>query len=229
MNGYIKLHRCLESSFFYNDSEAVHLWIHLLIIANRSEKDVLIGLQKVNVKPGQMITSRKSIAEKTGISESKIERLLKIFERNGQIEQQANSKFRVITVVKWLEYQESEQQANSKRTAKSPPDSKEKIAGSQESLFPEIDVRKKKKESYGEKRMVSLTEDEHKKLSEKFGKDVERKINDLDYYLYQTGKKYKDHYDVILNWDRRSRENTMKKKCVVDESYIETNKSKVKF
>ena len=50
------------------------------------------------------------------INESKIERVLKLFETCSIIEQQKSSQNRVITIKKWGEYQESEQQMNNKRT-----------------------------------------------------------------------------------------------------------------
>lgn len=57
----------------------------------------------------------------TGINESKVERILKCFESEQQIEQQGYTKYRVISITNWNKYQgakqENEQQMNSKRTA----------------------------------------------------------------------------------------------------------------
>ena len=61
------------------------------------------------------------MAEKTGISESGVQRILKVFENEQQIEQQTTSTSRLITVKNWSDYQNtehrSEQRVNSGRTA----------------------------------------------------------------------------------------------------------------
>ena len=120
-NGFIKLFRCVEDSFFWNDSEAVHLWIQLLLSANHKEREMLLSGKKIIIRSGQFMCSRLTLSAKTGINESKIQRLLKVFESEQMIEQQMNSKYRIISISNWSKYQGSEQiieqQVNSKRTA----------------------------------------------------------------------------------------------------------------
>jgi len=120
-NGFIKLFRCIEDSFFWNDSQAVHLWIQLLLSANHKDKEMLLSGEKVIIKSGHFVCSRNTLSLKTGINESKIQRILKVFESEQMIEQQMNSKYRMISISNWNKYQGSEQvneqQVNSKRTA----------------------------------------------------------------------------------------------------------------
>lgn len=120
-NGFIKLYRCIEDSFFWNDSEAVHLWITILLSANHKDREILLNGKKTVIKSGQFICSRLTLSTKTGINESKIQRMLKLFESEQMIKQQMNSKNRIISVGNWHKYQGSEQvneqQMNSKRTA----------------------------------------------------------------------------------------------------------------
>jgi len=121
--GFIKLHRCLKQSAFYKDSEYVHLWVHLLMSVNRTQKRLKVDKtnQYIVLLPGQVLTSRDKLSEQTGISSSKIQRILKSFESEQQIEQQTFSKYRVISITKWQQYQHTEQQleqqVNSNRTA----------------------------------------------------------------------------------------------------------------
>lgn len=81
----------------------------------------MINGRVIAIQPGQLITSRKSLSAKTGVNESKVERVLNTLKSEQQIEQHGTSKFRVISIVKWAEYQSDEQQSeqlvNSKRTA----------------------------------------------------------------------------------------------------------------
>ncbi|MFA6992760.1 MAG: hypothetical protein WC269_05820 [Candidatus Gracilibacteria bacterium] len=119
--GWIKLHRKLTEKGFYKKSQYVHLWIHLLLKANHKKKEFMFNNRIIVIKEGQLITGRKQLAKETGINESMVERILKMLEIEQQIEQQTDTKYRVITIVNWVEHQsrgqQNEQQVNSKRTA----------------------------------------------------------------------------------------------------------------
>lgn len=117
MQGWVKIHRQLKDKAYYKDSEFIHLWLHLLLCANHYNGEYLNGYEIVKLKKGQFITGRKKLSLETGISESKIERILKVFESEQQIEQQTNSRNRLISIVSWDKFQQSEQQKDSKWTA----------------------------------------------------------------------------------------------------------------
>lgn len=106
------LHRKLSDKAYYRkDSEKVHLWIHLLLSANRGVREEQLGGKPIVCLPGQFTTGRKQLSLETGISESKIERILTYFEKSEQqIEQRKTTTNRLITVLNWSEYQASEQQ-----------------------------------------------------------------------------------------------------------------------
>lgn len=53
------------------------------------------------------------------------------------------------------------------------------------------------KKSYGEFGKVKLTDDEHNKLKQNYGKDLDVAIGILDDYLASKGKKYASHYAVM--------------------------------
>lgn len=67
---------------------------------------------------------------------------------------------------------------------------------------------KKTRHKYGDNQNVLMTKDEHDKLSEKFPNDLDKRINNLGYYMASTGKSYKSHYMTIIAWARRDKENT---------------------
>jgi hypothetical protein len=111
MTGYIKLYRqLLDNPIICKDTEHLAVWIYLLLNATHTSMDKLFCGKRVTLQPGQLITGRKAIAEKLNISESKVQRILKTFEIEQQIEQQTATKNRLITVKNWCAYQESEQQ-----------------------------------------------------------------------------------------------------------------------
>ena len=112
MKGWVKLHRKLTDKAFYSkDSEKVHLWIHLLLMANHEDREEMFAGKPIICAPGQFTTGRKQISEATGIEVNKVERVLTFFEKTEQqIKQQKSSTNRLITILNWFEYQESEQQ-----------------------------------------------------------------------------------------------------------------------
>ena len=67
---------------------------------------------------------------------------------------------------------------------------------------------KKTRHKYGDNQNVLMTKEEYDKLSEKFPNDLEKRINNLSYYMASTGKSYKSHYMTIIAWARSDKENT---------------------
>lgn len=118
--GYIKLFRSIRTKGWYRKSEHVHLFLHLLLTASHSGYETFFSGKTVRIGPGQLVTGRKKLSDETGINESKIERLLKFFEIEQQIEQQKSNTSRLISIVNWASYQkteqQSEQQSNNDRT-----------------------------------------------------------------------------------------------------------------
>lgn len=121
ISGWVKLFRSLKNKAWYRKSEYVHIWIHLILRANHKPCEWVFKGQSFHVNRGQFITSRKSISDETGVSESTVERILRYFENEQQIEQQNLFTSRLISIVSYENYQTSEQlfeqQVNSKRTA----------------------------------------------------------------------------------------------------------------
>jgi len=115
-NGYISLHRKLIDSPIYSDSQALHLWIHLLFLANHKTNTFVQNGKQVTVNRGQVLTGRQRLSESTKLSESKVQRLLELFVELKMIEQQTNSKNRLISITNYSLYQSSEHQVNNKRT-----------------------------------------------------------------------------------------------------------------
>jgi uncharacterized phage protein (TIGR02220 family) len=108
--GWIKLHRAVKHSSVYRDSERLHLWIHLLLSANHEPATVrLDDGREIELAAGQLIVSRSSLARATGICESKIERTINRYNNEQMIEQISFSKFRIISICNWHEYQGGEQ------------------------------------------------------------------------------------------------------------------------
>lgn len=110
-DGWIRVYRkMLENPIVMKDAEHLAVWVWLLLNATHREHDSLFKGEKVTLHSGQLITGRIKVAQELKISESKVERILKTFESEHQIEQQKSNKNRLITVVNWDKYQTREQQ-----------------------------------------------------------------------------------------------------------------------
>lgn len=110
-NGWVKLHRkMLDNPVVMKDPDHLAVWIYLLLNASHAEYPVLFKGKKIMLKPGQLVTGRKSIASTLHISESKVTRVLEMLKNEHQIEQQTSNKNRLVSIVNWDFYQQSEQQ-----------------------------------------------------------------------------------------------------------------------
>lgn len=109
--GYIKLYRkLLDNPVVCKDTEHLAVWIYLLLNATHKKYKVMFEGKVIELYPGQLITSRKTLVKQFYLSESKVQRILKTLEIEQQIEQQTTRHNRLITVLNWSDYQESEQQ-----------------------------------------------------------------------------------------------------------------------
>lgn len=120
-NGWIKLHRkLLDNPVVMKDSDHLAVWIYLLLNASHTEYPVLFGGKKISLKAGQLITGRKSIASTLGISESKVRRILDLFEIDQQIDRQRSNKNSLVSILNWDKYQIFDQQIDQQATNNRP-------------------------------------------------------------------------------------------------------------
>ena len=111
MEGWIKLYRkLLDNPIIFKDSETLAIWIYILLNATHTEMSAIFKGQKIKLQSGQLITGILSIAKKTKVDKNKVQRTLKSFENDNQIEQQTSNQNRLITIVNWNEYQTNDKQ-----------------------------------------------------------------------------------------------------------------------
>lgn len=100
MVGFIKLHRKLQTWEWYNKSEMVHLFIHLLINANSEDKP----WQNIVVKRGQLVTGFNSLSEKTGISVRTLRTCFDRLKSTRELSVKTTNKYSVVTICKYDDY-----------------------------------------------------------------------------------------------------------------------------
>ena len=120
-NGWIKLHRkLLDNPIIMKDADHLAIWMYLLLNATHAEYPALFRGEKITLQPGQLITGRKSIAEKLAINESKVRRVLDAFESDQQISRQRSNQNTLVSLLNWDKYQICDQQNDQPATNERP-------------------------------------------------------------------------------------------------------------
>lgn len=110
--GWISLYKKFTYWKWYKDINVKTLFIHLLLKASYENTT----WHDMEVKRGQVITSRKHLSEETGLSEQQIRTSLKKLQSTDEITIQSTNKFTVITVEKYDFYQSNNVKATNKVT-----------------------------------------------------------------------------------------------------------------
>jgi hypothetical protein len=74
--GWIKTHRSLLHEPRFTDGDWLKVWMYLWLNATHKRIDTIFKGRRITLEPGQLVTSRRSIADRTKVKESKVERIL---------------------------------------------------------------------------------------------------------------------------------------------------------
>lgn len=105
MEDYILINRNLINWEWYNDSEMVHLFIHLIIKVNHTT----IRWQNIEIEKGQLTTSQRILSRETGLSEQQVKTCLKRLKKSDEIEIKeikAINKYLLITIWNYDNWQQ---------------------------------------------------------------------------------------------------------------------------
>lgn len=101
LNGWISLHRKFLSWEFFDDSDAVKLFVYMLLKAAPNE--FVYNGKTVGI--GQFITSFRELEKETKISRRKIERLFKLFKDSQIIDIKTTNHYSVVEILNYKNYQ----------------------------------------------------------------------------------------------------------------------------
>lgn len=121
--GWIKLYRKIRKSFVWTNSDQLKLWLLVLMKANHEPNKFLFNGKEVSVTSGQFVTGAHVLASEfnEGVPRDKavawrsLWRWLKRFENEQMLTIKSNTKYSVITVLHWDEYQSVDNQVTSTR------------------------------------------------------------------------------------------------------------------
>ena len=101
MEGWIKIYRKIMNWEWFDVPEMVALWVHLLINANLEEK-VWHG---INIPRGSFVTSRKALAEESGLTEQNVRTCLSRLISTNEITIKSTNKYTMVTINNFDNYQ----------------------------------------------------------------------------------------------------------------------------
>ena len=113
-NGFICLYRQITQWEWYKNPNTFRLFVHCLLMANFTDG----RFEGMDIKRGQFVTSLPSLSVETSLSVRQVRVALDHLIMTGELTSKAYPKFRVITVVKYNEYQQDDRQNDSQMTGK---------------------------------------------------------------------------------------------------------------
>jgi hypothetical protein len=117
MSGWIKLHRSTQDSAIASHPEYLAVWVHLLMRAQYSDSDCVIGRSVLKLNPGQLVFGRIKFASQVGISEAKVRAALDVMKSLNMITIKSMAKFSIISITNWKKYQDDNQQITTESPA----------------------------------------------------------------------------------------------------------------
>ena len=116
--GFVAFPRGLTTWEWYDDPNTCRLFTHLLLTANWKDKP----WHGMTIRAGSRVTSRRVLAEETGLSEMQVRTALQHLEATGYLTISRTAKFSVIAINNYSEITHSNQQDNQLITSKQPAD-----------------------------------------------------------------------------------------------------------
>ena len=111
-NGYIKIWRKIQDTIFYRKPLVCHLAIHLLLEANHAPNKIIWNGSEMLIERGQVLTGRKQLSALTGLTQQNIRTALQVLTNVSFLTITSTSKFSIITICNYSEYQDNKTTAN---------------------------------------------------------------------------------------------------------------------
>lgn len=195
--GFIKLHRKMLEWEWYQNTNVMSLFIHILFLANWEDKQ----WQGITIKRGSFITSIDHLAKDTGLTNQETRTALDKLISTGEVNKQTTNKYTIVTVNKYNDYQSvnkqitNEQQTNNKQ-----------ITTTKE--YKEIKEYKEEEKTLLFSSYENITEKEITSISIKYQVPesfVKSKLDDMTNWVESIGKPkyYKNYYRALCNWVKK--------------------------
>lgn len=127
--GYIKLYRKVMDSFVWANPNLLKLWLLLLMKASHDGRKFLFNGQEIALTSGQLVTGAHALASELNegasrdnqVSWRQVWRWVKKFENEEMLTIKSNSKYSVISINNWDEYQANDKPVSIGRQSNDKP------------------------------------------------------------------------------------------------------------
>lgn len=212
--GFILLFRQITEWEWYQNPNTFRLFVHCLLMANYTDG----RFEGKEIKRGQFVTSLPSLSKQTKLSIQQVRTALDHLKSTGEITDRIFPKYRVITVVKYNDYQDDNRQNNSQSTGNQQASNSQSTGNQQQYNNNNKETKEKGNNIISLKRdrekFIPPTADDVERYCEEkgiYGFDAQ---NFVDYYTargWMIGKnKVKDWKACVRTWlhneEKRTRE-----------------------
>ena len=213
--GFILLYRQIVEWEWYQNPNTFRVFLHILLMANYTEG----RFEGQTIKRGQLVTSLPKLSQQTKLSIQNVRTAISHLISTGEITVRTTSKYRVITIVKYDEYQVDNRQTNSQLTANQQSTNRQEGENQQQY---KKDIKREKGNNIislsRDKKFTPPTADEVKDFCENnlfvLGFDAQHFIDYYESNGWMVGKhKMKDWRAAVRNWIRRDEKKKQEEKA----------------
>lgn len=111
--GFVKIDRKITQWRWYHDANTFRVFFHLIVTANYEDKD----FETITIKRGERVISYPKLAAELGLTERNIRTAIKHLKETGEVTVKPHSKFSVITINNYNQYQSPDSQLTDNRQA----------------------------------------------------------------------------------------------------------------
>ena len=172
---------------WYQDTNTVAVWIHLLLTANWEDRDYRNGV----LKRGSLVTTYDKLGKSLGITARQARTAIAHLIETREVSITRRSKGIEISIENYDAYQS---QSQSKVNQKSITEERKKEA-KKERIHKNV-----KKYIYSDFGNVSLSEEEMDSFKADYPNDYKRLIEELGEYKAKSGKEYKSDYAALISF-----------------------------
>ena len=191
--GWVRIWRKLLDNPIFKDSEAVHLFIYLLLKANHKQNKFLFNQREMAIDRGQMVTGIERMSKDTGLTHRQIRTRLALLKNIGILTRKTTNRFSIITICNYDHYQSRD---NEERQAERQADDKQTTTNK--------NVKNVKKKEYvegsDELRLASLLLEDIRKNQPTFKEpNLQTWAKEIDLMIRRDGRT-PDRIEEVIRW-----------------------------
>lgn len=202
--GYIRLFRQIMRWEWYKNTNTFRLFIHLLLRANYCD----MSFEGRTIRRGQLVASLPSLARETSLTVQQVRTSLAHLKLTGEITDEPCRRYRIITVMKYNDYQADNSQNNSLSTGYQQADNR-LSTGCQQQVNKVINKRNKKSNTTTTTRLPIQDYDQRDYSGEQdaaFGRmmariNARKTVPAQEYTQRDYTGDSEQHVQDMMNWD----------------------------